>query len=281
MKRYIKIYSRYFSMAIKSKLMYRGDWFIGLFSLIVSNVASFFTIYLSIYPVQQINNWTFLHIVFLYGFLLIPMGIDHALTNKLWNYAGGLINSGELDRILMKPLNPLFQMCAEYFQEGGIGEIILGIVFMSISGPFLNINFTFNTVFPIIIGALFSPLIYFAIKLFGATLSFYKKRSMSITSGIYNLKSFGQYPGSVYSNSGVVGKIVYNVLLFILSFSLVGYLPLAAQIFPDQAIPVLWFSIPANNYLIMWIIIFISLTLSSLSYLFFKVSLKHYSSSGS
>lgn len=268
-------------MAIKSKLMYRGDWFIGLFSLIVSNVASFFTIYLSIYPVQQINNWTFLHIVFLYGFLLIPMGIDHALTNKLWNYAGGLINSGELDRILMKPLNPLFQMCAEYFQEGGIGEIILGIVFMSISGPFLNINFTFNTVFPIIIGALFSPLIYFAIKLFGATLSFYKKRSMSITSGIYNLKSFGQYPGSVYSNSGVVGKIVYNVLLFILSFSLVGYLPLAAQIFPDQAIPVLWFSIPANNYLIMWIIIFISLTLSSLSYLFFKVSLKHYSSSGS
>ena len=97
-----------------------------------------------------------------------------------------------------------------------------------IIGPFLNINFTFNTVFPIVIGAIFSPLIYFAIKLFGATLSFYKKRSMSVTSGIYNLKSFGQYPGSVYSNTGVIGKIVYNVLIFILPFSLVGYLPLAA-----------------------------------------------------
>ncbi len=34
MKRYIKIYSRYLSMALKSKLMYRGDWFIGLFSLL-------------------------------------------------------------------------------------------------------------------------------------------------------------------------------------------------------------------------------------------------------
>lgn len=281
MFRYLKIYPHYLAMAIKSKMMYRGDWFIGLFSLIFSNLTTFLTLYFATLPIQSIYSWTFQHIIFLYGFLLIPMGIDHVFTDKLWNFAGGLINSGELDRILMKPLNPLFQMCAEYFQEGGLGEIILGIVFMSISGPFLNISFTLNTVLPIIIGAMFSPLIYFSIKLFGMTISFYTKRSLSLTSGIYNLKNYGQYPASIYYNNGVFGQIVYNVFLFILPFGLVGYLPLAAQIFPNEPIPFLWFTIPANNYLIMTIIIVVSLALFIFTRFFFKHSLKHYSSSGS
>src|SRR5574344_1122325 len=184
MKKLLKLYPHYLAMALKSKMIYRADWAISLLGLVVSNLATFLTRYLSTLPVQSLGGWKLANIMYMYGFLLIPMGIDHMLTDKLWNYGGGLINQGELDRILMKPLNPLFQMCAEYFPEGGLGELILGIVFMSISGPFLNISFTLNTVLPIIIGAMFSPLIYFSIKLFGMTISFYTKRSLSLTSGI-------------------------------------------------------------------------------------------------
>ena len=73
----------------------------------------------------------------------------------------------------MKPVNPLFQMCAEYFQEGGLGEVILGITFMAIFGPQISLDWSFNVVFPIVIGAAFSPLIYFAIKLW--TMAFFEK----------------------------------------------------------------------------------------------------------
>jgi ABC-2 type transport system permease protein len=216
----------------------------------------------------------------MYGFLLIPMGIDHMLTDKLWNYGGGLINQGELDRILMKPLNPLFQMCAEYFQEGGLGEVVLGITFMAIFGPQLTLSWDFNVVFPIVVGAAFSPLIYFAIKLWTMSIAFYNRRSISIMSGVYNIKEYGKYPASIYHTGNWLGEVVYNVLLFILPFGLIGYLPLAAQMFPGQDIPLLWFSIPANNYLIMGIIIAVSLVLFGLSYLFFSRAIKHYNSAG-
>lgn len=268
-------------MALKSKMIYRADWMIGMLGLVFSNASTFLSLYLATLPIQKIGNWTFLHMVFLYGFLLIPMGIDHALTDRLWNYGGGLINAGELDRILMKPLNPLFQMCAEYFQEGGLGEIILGTIFMCCSGPFIQLDFSFNVVFPIVIGVLFSPLIYFAIKLFTMSIAFYTKRSLSIMSGVYNLKEYGKYPSSIYQQSGIVGQIVYNVLLFIVPFGLVGYLPLTAQMFPGEAIPFLWFTIPANSYLIMGIIIAVSLIFFAVAYTFFSHSIKHYSSSGS
>jgi len=281
MKKYFKLYPRYLAMAVKSKLIYRADWFVGLIGLIASNAATFTALYLATLPVQKLGNWGFMNIMFLYGFLLIPMGIDHTLTDKLWNYGGGLINEGELDRILMKPLNPLFQMCAEFFQEGGLGEIILGTIFMAVSGPSLNLDMSFNVVFPIVVGALVSPLIYFAIKLFTMSFAFYQKRSISLMSGIYNMKEFGKYPISIYNNGSGFGALVYNLLLFILPFGLVGYLPLAAQMFPGEDIPFLWFSIPANSYLIMGIIAAVALVQFAFAYLFFTISIRHYSSSGS
>lgn len=277
---YVKLYFRYLSMAIKSKMMYRADWFISLAGLVVSNLIAFFTLYLSTLPVQSLDGWTFSHIVFLQGFLLVPMGIDHALTDKLWNYGGGLINNGEMDRILMKPINPLFQMCAEYFQEGGLGEIVIGIVFMCISGPQISFATGFNAIFPLIIGLLFSPLIYFAIKVFTMSIAFYNRRSISIMSGVYNIKEYGKYPSSIYGTAGVGGKIIYNVLLFILPFGLIGYLPLAAFMFPSKEIALLWFSIPSSPYLIMGLIIAVSIIMVTIAILFFKHALKSYSSAG-
>src|SRR5574344_941268 len=148
MRKYLKLYPHYLAMALKSKMIYRADWAISLLGLVVSNLATFLTRYLSTLPVQSLGGWKLANIMYMYGFLLIPMGIDHMLTDKLWNYGGGLINSGELDRILMKPVNPLFQMCAEYFHEGGLGEVILGVVFMAIFGPQIALDFSFNVVSP-------------------------------------------------------------------------------------------------------------------------------------
>ena len=280
MRKYLKLYPHYLAMALKSKMIYRADWAISLLGLVISNLATFLTLYLSTLPVQSLGGWSLSHIMFLYGFLLIPMGIDHMLTDKLWNYGGGLIDMGELDRILMKPVNALFQMCAEYFQEGGLGEVILGVVFMAIFGPQIALDFSFNVVFPIVVGAAFSPLIYFGIKLWTMSIAFYNRRSLSIMSGFYNIKEYGKYPASIYHTGNWVGEVVYNVLLFILPFGLVGYLPLAAQMFPGQDIPFLWFSIPSNNYLIMGVILLVSLTQFALAYLFFNHAIKHYASAG-
>jgi ABC-2 type transport system permease protein len=280
MKKYLKLYPHYLAMALKSKMIYRADWAIGLLGLVIANLATFATLYLSTLPVQSLGGWKLANIMYLYGFLLIPMGIDHMLTDRLWNYGGGLIDAGELDRILMKPVNPLFQMCAEFFQEGGLGEVVLGIAFMAIFGPRISLDLSFNAVFPVVVGAAFSPLIYFAIKLWTMSIAFYNRRSISIMSGVYNIKEYGKYPASIYHTGSWVGEVVYNVLLFVLPFGLVGYLPLAAQMFPGQDIPFLWFSIPSDNYLIMGVIVFVSVSQFVLAYLFFLKAIKRYSSSG-
>jgi ABC-type uncharacterized transport system permease subunit len=136
-------------------------------------------------------------------------------------------------------------------------------------------------VFPIVIGALFSPLIYFSIKLFILSIAFYFRRSIALMSGVYNMKELGKYPSSIYRNGSFLGEVIYNILVFIIPFGLVGYLPLVAQMFHQEAISLLGVSIPSNNYLIMGIIIIVALAQFLVAYGFFIHSLHHYNSAGS
>lgn len=279
--RYLKLYPHYFSLALKSRMVYKLDWILGLLSLIISNAASFFVLYLTLVPVGSVGGWGLTEIMFMYGFLLIPMGIDHTLTDPLWNYGGNLIKNGELDRILMKPVDPLFQMCAEGFQFGGVGEIALGIAFMASCGPSLDIAWTFSNVCGLICCGLFSIVIYTSIKLFFMTPAFYFGRSMPLMSGVYNLKEYGKYPLTVYSYGGFFGEIMKNILLFVIPYGLIGYLPISCLLFPEHSFHILGLSLAPN---IWWVALAIFVTGSvqmGCSLLFFHRGLRHYGSAGS
>lgn len=279
--RYLKLYPHYFSLALKSRMIYKLDWILGLLSLVVSNAASFFVLYLSLLPVGSVGGWDLPKIMFMYGFLLIPMGIDHTLTDRLWNYGGFLIKNGELDRILMKPVNHLFQMCAEDFQFGGVGEIILGIAFMASFGGSLAVDWSFSNVFGLIFSGLFGIVIYTSLKLFFMTPAFFTGRSLPLMSGVYNLKEYGKYPLSVYSHGGIFGGIMRNILIFVIPFGLIGYLPLECLLFPDESVTLMWFSFVPNLWLVVLAIFVVGLTQISCSVAFFRFGLKHYSSAGS
>lgn len=281
LKRYLKLYPHYLSMAIKSRLIYKIDWIIGICGFLFTNGASFFILYLTMLPVQSINGWSLQMIMFMYGFLLLPMGIDHIFTDALWDYGGYKIKDGEIDRIMMKPVNPLFQIVAEQFQYSGLGEVILGIAFMASFGPGLGITFTFSNATGLIIAGLLAVPIYFSIKLFTMSFAFFFKQSIALMSALYNTKDCAYYPLSMYNKAGTIGKIISNILLFILPFGLIGYLPISCLIFPNQEVNFLWFNIVPNIWLVDLSILVLGLTQCTVSCHFFKFGLKHYESSGS
>lgn len=280
-KRYLRLYPHYLSLAFKSRMIYKLDWILGLLSLIISNTANFFVLYLTLLPVEKVGGWDLPMIMFMYGFLLIPMGIDHIFTDPLWNYAGWLIKDGEMDRILMKPVNPLFQMCAEGFQIGGVGEVVLGLAFMCSFGPSLSISWNAYNVFGLLLCGVFAIPIYTSIKIFFTTFAFYIGRSLPLMSGMYNLKEYGRYPLTVYRKSGIFGEIMCNILLFFLPFGLVGYIPISCLLLPDSNFQILGMSLTPNIYYAALAIFVLGFTQIFVSYRFFLHGLKKYGSSGS
>jgi ABC-2 type transport system permease protein len=263
MKKYFKLYPLYVSRSIKARLAYRFDAFIGIFGFLIENVITFSTLYLTISAIPSLNGWTINMMGFLYGFYLIPKALDHILSDQIWMLANGGITRGILDKYLIKPLNPLFQLVAEMIQLEGFGELILGIIFLSIFTPQLLISWTFGKVIALLLCVMFAMGFFFAIKLIFGSLSFWTKRSIEVMTLVYGFSNFAKYPIDIFN------RFIRILLTYILPFSVVIFLPIKALLFNE------------NIWLVTLYVAISSTAMIILSLFIWKKGLSRYESAGS
>ena len=126
MKRFFKIYMTFSSQYIKRLVHYRLDFAIGVLSFVFVQFSGILLITLVFQQIPDLNGYTFEQMVFFYGFFQLPRGLDHLITDNIW-LIPNKIRKGDLDRHLLRPIDPLFQIIAERFQHEALGELIAGI----------------------------------------------------------------------------------------------------------------------------------------------------------
>ncbi|MDY0209864.1 MAG: ABC-2 family transporter protein [Acholeplasma sp.] len=263
MKKYVKLYPYYVSRSIKARLAYRFDAFIGIFGFLLENGIIFSTLYLTISSIPALNGWDLNMMGFLYGYYLIPKAIDHIFSDQIWQLGNGGITRGILDKYLIKPLNPLFQLVAEMIQLEGFGELILGIIFLCVFGSKLTINWHFSNTIGLLVSGFFAIWFFFAIKLIFGSLSFWTKRSIEVMTLVYDFSNFAKYPVDIFSKS------IQFVLTFILPFSVVIFFPIRAFLFNE------------NMWIVTLYVAISSVAMFLLSYFIWTKGLKKYESAGS
>lgn len=263
MKKYLKLYPYYVSRSIKARLAYRFDAFIGIVGFLLENAIMFTTLYLTISSIPALNGWNINMMGFLYGFYLIPKALDHIFSDQIWQLSNGGITRGILDKYLIRPLNPLFQLVAEMIQLEGFGELILGIIFLSVFSPKLAINWSFSNILALLVSGFFAMWFFFAIKLIFGSMSFWTKRSLEVMTMVYDFSNFAKYPIDIFSKS------IQFVMTFILPFSVVIFMPVKALLFDD------------NVWLITLYVAIASISMFAISYFIWSKGLKKYESAGS
>ena len=142
--RYINLYFTCIKRSIISRLEYKKDTLIAIFSFLIANVCSVLSIYFIINSIPLLEGWDIYQIGFLYGFSMLPVAIDHLFSDDLWLVAYHKVKNGEMDRYFIKPIPVLFQVIAETFQPEGFGELIVGIVMLGICGNAVNVTYSFS-----------------------------------------------------------------------------------------------------------------------------------------
>lgn len=219
MKRYLKLYKRFFQQYVKVLIEYRASFVLGLIGFILVQFTGIIFINLIFNSVPMLDGWGFYEILFIYGMAQIPRGIDHVFTDYLWIFTWKTIVEGEFDRYLLRPLNPLFQVISESVQPDGLGEIIIGIILTSYSASNLNLIFTGGKIITLIVVIFFSTLIYTAVKLAVASIAFWTKSSFSYLFMTYQISSFAKYPMGIYP------KLIKFILIGVIPFAFTGYYP--------------------------------------------------------
>lgn len=216
---YLDIFYRYSAQYMKTKMAYRSDFFIYVISdFFMQSVNLVFTLVVFT-KIPNLKGWDINHMLFIYGFFLIPFSIYSGFFNHLFDVPEVYVLQGELDRVLIRPMNSLFQVVVETMNLELILGAIPGLVIMLYGAAAMHMQWYWYDLpvgFILVIGA---SLIYGGIYTILASLGFWFEGNMGLMPMIYNLSSYGRYPTTVYKGA------VRFVLTWVLPFAFVGFYP--------------------------------------------------------
>ncbi len=231
--RYLKLYATYAKLSLMSKLVYKVNAIIGIVAFLFMEATSLLTLYFLVSSVPDIDGYSIYHIGLLFGLTNMAVGIDHLLTDKLWNVAYFEVRLGKLDHMFLRPLPILFQVIASEVQLEALGELIVATALIILCGSQLTFAGGVGSVLLMILGVICAAVIITSFKIMVASLAFKFKRSGPLLQFIYNFSGFTKYPLNIYP------KFIRVILTFIIPLGLCLFYPFENLFKPNENAPLI------------------------------------------
>lgn len=260
LRRVFKLFIYYYKINLKEVAIYDKDFYFGIISMLIEYAAGVMVIFFIFDVVEEINGWTFYEILFLYGFNLIGFSLWSCFFINTISLPYYVID-GSLDRFLLRPVSPIFQIMMDGFDEDSWGELITGLIIFIYSWIKLEINIYLLIITPVFF--LSACFIYAGISIMFSALSFFTVGKADFANLTMEFKEFAKYPMTIYKKS------IQIIFLTIIPIGFVAYYP--SRIFLEGV---------QYSYLII-VIPIISFVYYKLSKIFWNLGLKKYGSTGS
>jgi ABC-2 type transport system permease protein len=229
----IDIFLTYLKIYLKTRLTYRSDFWIEVFSDLLFLTMNLIFILVIFGHTEWLAGWSREQIIFIYGYFMVPWGLFSAMFN-LWGFTERYIVKGEMDRVLTRPVHHLSQLLLENMDPSGLFSAIIGVVIMAYTWPMLDVTFHWWDPVLFVILVLGSVMIYGGIYVSLTAISFFSDSPTGILPMMWNIQNYGRYPITIYN------KLLQFTLTWILPFAFVGFYPAA---FFLEAQSLQWFAL--------------------------------------
>jgi len=126
-RRNLRIYATLQLAQIRAAVEYRGDFWIGIVGAMLQQAAGLVFISALFSQIPEVKGWTVWNIAILYGLAMIPKGLTELFCDGPWMLRSK-VNSGEFDRVLVRPISPALQSATAIVSIHGLGQVILGAI---------------------------------------------------------------------------------------------------------------------------------------------------------
>jgi len=219
MNRHIRLFVLYFAQYAKVRLAYKADFFIAFFSSMAATVIGFGFVLVLFTKIPKLQDWSFYEILFLYGFSLIPLGFFNVVSWNLYEFGDLYIIQGRFDRILLRPIDTLFQVLFEKFRIESLQEVVTGLTVVTICVRRLHLAWSLTQNLWFVMAVVCGGLIYISVFLILTAVSFWFEDRVGIVPPVFNMLTFGRYPLTVYN------AFIQFMLSWIIPFGFASFYP--------------------------------------------------------
>ncbi len=262
MVRYLKLYQLFLVQRLKILMEYRVNFIIGVSSTVFLQAASLLSIWVVMQQVPSLQGWRYDEVLFIYGLLTLSQSLMHMFADNLWTVGWAYVRTGQFDRFLVRPIDPLFHLLADRFCHDGIGDFIVGAALVIKASTALEIAWTLPRLLYLVVMVLSGGGIFIALNLITCVSAFWIMDSLPVTKIVFETNEFAKYPLTIYP------KAIRILMTWLVPYGLASFYPAS-------------FILGRNVGLMAWISPLVAAVLLFVGYRFWQYGLRHYGSTGS
>lgn len=228
-----RLLALYFAQYAKARLAYRADFLTAVFTSFAGTAASLAVVLILFSRFPHLKGFSYPEVVFLYGFSLIPFGLFNILSVNLYQFAERYLVEGRFDRILLRPVHPVFQILFESFRLESLQEVVTGFVVVFWAASRLP-QVTALDLLVLPVWAVFGCVLYLAVFAILTASSFYIEDRVGLAPPVFNLIPFGRYPIAIYDLK------VRILLSTVIPFAFASFYPTAMALKRAEYLPFFW-----------------------------------------
>lgn len=222
--RHARLYPWYLRSNWLSLLAYPVPFVMQNLFGIVYSLGSVATVWVLFSKIHTIGQWTFAQVLLIYGLSILSRSLFHLFWVNLMTLSW-MVRDGEVDRLLVRPLNPLFQVVAGYLDNDDWGELAVSIYLVWASLGMLGQRTAAHLLWVLLAG-ISGSFIFASIHIVANATAFLTVESRGMTQLAWSLDEFTRYPTDVY------GKGVRALITWIVPVAFASFYP-AQLVFGD------------------------------------------------
>jgi ABC-2 type transport system permease protein len=262
LRRHAGLYGLFLVNRLKILMEYRVNFLIGASSTFVEQGARILAVWVVMSQVPALKGWSFDAVLLIYGLATLARSFEHMFADNLWTIGRAYIRTGDFDRFLVRPVDPLFHLLADRFNHDGIGNFLVGAALVVKASLSLGIAWTALKLLVLVVSVLSGGLIFIALNLLTASSAFWIVESVPVTRAVHEMHEFAKYPLTMYA------RPITGLLTWVIPYGFASFYPAA-------------YLLGREGGGLAWLAPVVAAALTALAYGVWTVGLRRYAGTGS
>lgn len=208
--RYLRVYWALLKTNAINSTIYRANFFVGTLITALETLAAFYTIKVLFNHVTGINDWSYPDMLVLSGAFFVANGISWFTFRAGVDQIDQLINKGDFDSLLTKPINSQFLVSIYRLDVEDSARGLVGLVVMWYGLRLGNYDISFLQILLFVLAFIAGEMILYSIQISLKTISFKSLQGWATNNIFYRFQELNQYPMDIYRG---FARVLYTALI--------------------------------------------------------------------
>lgn len=258
----MKLYLKFLGIQLKSQMQYKASFFMTVLGQFLTSFTVFLGIYFMFSRFHSVSGFAFSEVLICFAVMLMSFSIAECFARGFDRFPS-LIQSGNLDRILLRPRSVVFQVLAANIDFSRVGRLLQACLVLAYAIPTCGVMWTPYKIMTVILMLVGGVAVFTALFVLYAGISFFTIEGIEFMNIFTDgSREFGKYPLSIY------GEGILKIFTYVVPIALFQYYPFLYLVGRSDNMALMFLPLAGGLFMIP-------------CYCFFRFGLRKYKSTGS